>query len=70
MVGPFMTKKTDNMTCFTEWCVKNIFFTWVRVFPLYGLFFTQFHSGKPMFNLFVNICWLKHVSLYKQQILL
>ena len=62
-MGPFMFKKTVSVTFFTDCCAWNFFFTRESMSPLNGLFFfIQAHSGKPMFNPFVNILFCTHLT--------
>ena len=63
VMGPFMSQKSVSMTLFTEtfpslesWCVST---SW-------GIFLTLACSGKPIFNLFVNIFWLTSIDKMKE----
>ena len=68
-MGPFLSYNTVRII-FPDLLAWNIFNTGEFVFPLYGLSFFKARSYKPIFSPFVNIFWLKHVSLYTSHILL
>ena len=55
VIDPFMSEKTISITFFTDSYTQNFSIAGELVFPLVTIFFIQAHSGKLMFNMFINM---------------